>query len=1114
MKKKRINKNFLRFGMVLVLIWLTMVTLVLFASAATGSGQTPNGNFTWNWKTSNDGTDAGCRVSAENPTDSMTDDGVPVKELSITIVAKSSICEDPTCGDSTPAAPTTTTATVKNNTGSTIKIESVTSENGIATWSFSEEELAHGDTFDVYITATPANDKITTPQESSDIVTITYTIVQNVKVTYYGADGVSYTHNEMTLANSSASIEESVAAGSTVTLPAAPSVSNGTFIGWRLGHDGSLNTAGATVTISKNISVYPVIVTENQVQPFTVNGVPYYYWTDAVYAAKNGGTVILNQNYTLPTTLKDNGESPSGSIYMKETDEGLNFILPSDVKLLIPYGDEDTGSFTSTPENYLSKSDANSQFVASGISGRNFVFRTLTVPSGVKIDCYGQINANGQRQNDGQTFTGVTLGGYGHISLQGATDEVQLAIRQGAKLYCYGYVTGTGMVRIEKGGALHELIQICDWPGGSNASTWKRKAKENQSLFLLSQYYVQNVESDLRIDAGATAHIGAVVTMSYIGTTPVSTTFIGSSDGLFRLSGETYLIRRYDEDNDRMHYYSYQGTIDLCHIAMTLSGTDLNSADYILPLSNNISVTVGDGSTVNVGEQIALMPGSELTIAEGGTVNLSGEIYIVDVADWSSAYFYYNIATTAGIVNTSPNIVPLPYVATKNNVSPRATKLVKGYYIDAINATASGQLVVNGTLNVSGAICATTGASPDNAISSTGAGKIVFQSTPINGTLKAGYNTISTISTNPAKLKNADGTYLTTSAGTYYYAHGLWHKDTEPVMSGEVTTSPTCETEGYTSGNCSLCGDIDKYNIIDALGHLWDHACDTDCNREGCDQERTITHTYDNACDADCNVCGAERTPSAHKYVGKTTTTATCISAGKQTYTCSVCGHTYDKTIPATGEHDYKNTVTAPTCTEDGYTTNTCSVCGDTYISDTVTKKGHTEVIDEAKAPTCTATGLTEGKHCSVCDKVIVAQTEVAALGHKYEAVVTAPTCTKGGYTTYTCSACGDNYMANEVAASGHKYSASVTSEPTCTEKGEKTYTCSACSDSYTEEVDANGHTEVIVPAVAPTCTDTGLNEGKKCSVCGTVTVAQTTVDALGHTEGETVVENNVAADC
>lgn len=68
----------------------------------------------------------------------------------------------------------------------------------------------------------------------------------------------------------------------------------------------------------------------------------------------------------------------------------------------------------------------------------------------------------------------------------------------------------------------------------------------------------------------------------------------------------------------------------------------------------------------------------------------------------------------------------------------------------------------------------------------------------------------------------------------------------------------------------------------------------------------------------------------------------------------------------------------------------------------------HTEVIDAAKAPTCTATGLTEGKHCSVCGKVLTAQQSVPALGHAWGAwtQTLAPGYETPGQESRSCSRC------------------------------------------------------------------------------------------------------------
>ena len=115
---------------------------------------------------------------------------------------------------------------------------------------------------------------------------------------------------------------------------------------------------------------------------------------------------------------------------------------------------------------------------------------------------------------------------------------------------------------------------------------------------------------------------------------------------------------------------------------------------------------------------------------------------------------------------------------------------------------------------------------------------------------------------------------------------------------------------------------------------------------------------------------------------------ATC----SQPKTCSICNTIIGNPLG----HSWRSA----TCVEP----KICTICNEVSGE----PLGHTEVIDKAISPTCTTNGFTEGKHCSVCNKILIAQTKISANGHNVVVDKSLEnTCTQEGLTQGShCSKC------------------------------------------------------------------------------------------------------------
>ena len=608
------------------------------------------------------------------------------------------------------------------------------------------KELAPDEEVKVYIKSgsTSAATKIT-------LTNVVLVSDVNATATFVPAENGTYTVDEKLITEEYSNTQSSMTAYQVAATPA----DGYQFLGWyNLTTGKCIATAATTaLNIESDCTVTAKFVSKS-LALFETGGQRFADLNEAVaYAQTNGQSKI-----TLAT---------DGSI-------GGSYTIPIGITLLIPF-DEAGTLYTDAP-------------AAIRTAPASKPFRTLTMSEGSSITVNGAISLGGRYFAAAGSQQGRPVGDYGYIKM---ADNSSITVKNGGNLYAWGFISGSGSVLAESGATVYEFYQIADFRGGSASSSM------GHGVFPFSQYFVQNIEVPLTLNAGANEQVySGVYAMKSTYTTAIN--FIGDT-GMFKVESGSF-TKDYDEKTDRL-VFTVNGEAALNTLSLTLAGMDVNSASYVLPITNNITINIQSGN-VTINQTAALLAGVEVNIAEGAGLTVANEknIYFYDSDEWNSDNFVWGPCKFKSVA----------YAPGKA-------------YNRSDNDLVDAKMDVNGSVTAIGAIYTTNGGA--DICSSNGTGKYVQQN--ILGKETATYqynangNNAVTIPITAAKLHNADGTYTETanaSAGTTIpYLDGVWGgaanitvdfdanggEGTMPTWTGKPNTSfdlpkNTFTREGYT----------------------------------------------------------------------------------------------------------------------------------------------------------------------------------------------------------------------------------------------------------------------------------------------------------------------------
>lgn len=353
----------------------------------------------------------------------------------------------------------------------------------------------------------------------------------------------------------------------------------------------------------------------------------------------------------------------------------------------------------------------------------------------------------------------------------------------------------------------------------------------------------------------------------------------------------------------------------------------------------------------------------------------------------------------------------------------------------------------------------------------------------------------------------------------------------------EEGVAATCTNDGHEGNTvCEVCGKtLKEGKVIPKLGHDWSNE-NGKCTRCGESHEHSfgegttikeLTCTQDEEIDYECSKCGyikKEITKATGHEWGKwkTALAQTCTTDGKEERVCSKCSEKEERTLKATGHEwgEWKTTL-AQTCTTDGKEERICSKCSEKEER-TLKATGHKSETVGAKAPTCKEDGYTGDEVCKVCHETLNKGTTIPKTdSHEWGkwTTVRESTCTEKGEQIRKCAVCEEEEIESLPLAKHSWDNGKVTQAPSYTKVGVKTWTCSECGKTKTTTLAKlpmpKAGTKVIVGGNQYTVTKAGSEvRFSKANAKARAITVPSTIKAKGITYKVTSIGTNAFKNC